>query len=188
MERRVITRVGKTSAIARTRPLLILSVVVALVIIAVAAAATITYINTTQKTTTSSSVDSSISSSCTEGSNNNNENIESSPYNGTTTGDYFVVRVDYNGSWMGVITTYSALERNSSYLHSVVCISGTGKSVTIVVPAWNVNGEESTWISATKLDSSNGNLTVSVGYGSFVWTNSTTDPDGTALAWVGITP
>lgn len=102
-------------------------------------------------------------------------------------GDYFLVRVNYSGSWDGVITAYSALSQNSTYLHSSLCVGGTG-SRQFTIPAWNVEGEQSAWVVATKLDSANGNLTVAVSYGPFLRTNSTTSPMGTAETSVGVTP
>ena len=89
-------------------------------------------------------------------------------------GGYFVVQVNYSGTWTAVITTYSAFADNSSYLHTMLCFNGSG-NVTTIIQTWNPNGEESTWVTAKKLDSTNANLTVSVGYGSFYRNNSTTD-------------
>ena len=102
-------------------------------------------------------------------------------------GDYFVVQVNYSGMWTALITTYSAFADNSSYLHSTLCFGGSGNTTTLV-QTWNLSGEESTWVTAKKLDSSNANLSVTVGYGAYFRTNSTIAPLGMTQTFVAIAP
>ena len=73
------------------------------------------------------------------------------------------------------------------YLHSTFCFRGSGTEST-VIPLWNPGAEESVFATAMKLDASNRNLTVEVGYGFGLQTNSTNAPKGTTKTFIAIAP
>jgi len=100
---------------------------------------------------------------------------------------FFIVQVNYSGPWIGEVKTYNSLGPYSSALQYNLCFSGTGNK-TALIPTWNVNGEQTTWVVASKLDSSSGNLTVTVGYGEYFRSNCTVIPHGTAETYVATTP
>ena len=110
-------------------------------------------------------------------------------YTGTlpTDNNDFWIQVNYSGSWTGTIKAENSLAPVSD---SVVCLfgfSGTDNESTIL-PPWNVNGEELVWADVTKLDSSNANLTLTVGNGNFQRSNSTIAPNGSTQIWTAVAP
>jgi hypothetical protein len=111
--------------------------------------------------------------------------LEGGGGNGTTSA--FLIAVSFQGQWSAVVTTYSAFQTTSSYLHSTCDYSGNNTAYTYVNP-WNTNGEQTVQVSAYKLDSSNGNLTVTVTYGAASRSNSTILPFGSAKTFISTAP
>lgn len=99
----------------------------------------------------------------------------------------FLVTVAFQGQWNAVVTTYSAFQTTLAYLHSTCDYAGSNNAYVYVNP-WNSNGEQTVKVTAYKLDSGNGNLTVSVGYGAALRSNSTVSPFGSTTAFAGTAP
>jgi len=101
----------------------------------------------------------------------------------------FVVEVSYQGPWNATVSTYSAFATAPAYLLSACQYGGNGTAyVSVASP--NPNGEQTVLVTAHKLDSSNGNLTVTVTYGGTPpgRSNSTTLPFGSAMTFVSTAP
>jgi hypothetical protein len=101
----------------------------------------------------------------------------------------FVVEVSYQGPWNATVSTYSAFDATLAYLLSACHYGGIGTAyVSVASP--NPNGEQTVLVAAQKLDSSNGNLTVTVTYGGTPpgRSNSTTLPFGLATTYVSTAP
>jgi hypothetical protein len=103
---------------------------------------------------------------------------------GPPIGPIFRVEFSYQGPWNATVSTYSALATSPAYLLSSCHYGGSGTAYVYVVPP-NPNGEQTVVGVAHKLDSSNGNLTVTVLYGAYPRSNSTTLPFGSAMTSVG---
>jgi len=99
----------------------------------------------------------------------------------------FSVTVSFQGQWSAVVTTYSAFQTTSAYLHSTCDYAGNNTAYIYINP-WNSNGEQTVLVSAYKLDSSNSNLTVTVTCGAASRSNSTTLPFGSAMTFVSTAP
>jgi len=99
----------------------------------------------------------------------------------------FSVTVSFQGQWSAVVTSYSAFQTTSAYLHSTCDYAGSNTAYIYINP-WNSNGEQTVKVTAYKLDSGNGNLTVTVSYGAASRSNSTTLSFGTAATFVSTAP
>jgi len=106
---------------------------------------------------------------------------------GNGTIDAFLVSVSFQGQWNAVVTTYSAFQTTSTYLHSTCDYAGNNTAYIYINP-WNSNGEQTVQVSAYKLVSNNGNLTVTVTYGAASRSNSTILPSGSAKTFISIAP
>ena len=99
----------------------------------------------------------------------------------------FTVEVSFQGQWNATVKTYSAFETTPAYLHTTCDYYGNGAATIYVVP-WNPNGEQTVMVTANKLASGDGNLTVSVGWGEAFRSNSTTSPYGSTTTSISIAP
>ena len=99
----------------------------------------------------------------------------------------FRVEVSYQGPWNATISTYSAFATTPAYLLSTCHYGGNGTAY-VYVASPNPNGEQTVLGAAHKLDSSGGNLTVTVTYGAASRSNSTTSPYGSAETFVSTAP
>jgi hypothetical protein len=99
----------------------------------------------------------------------------------------FRVEVSYQGPWNATISTYSAFATSPAYLLSSCQYGGSG-TVYVYVASPNPNGEQTVMGAGHKLDSSGGNLTVTVTYGAVSRSNSTTLPFGLAETFVSTAP
>ena len=102
-------------------------------------------------------------------------------------GSFFVVAVSFHGQWDAVVTTYSALEPSPVYLQQTCGYAGNSTAY-VGFPSWNSSGEQSVRVTAYKLASGNGNMTVSIGYGAALRSNSTISPFGSVTAFLGTAP
>jgi len=99
----------------------------------------------------------------------------------------FQVEISYPGPWNATVRTYSAFEQSPAYLVWTCYYRGTETRFVYVAP-WNINGEQTVSVVATKLDSSNGNLIVSAGWGAASRSNSTISPYGSASTFISVAP
>ena len=99
----------------------------------------------------------------------------------------FGVKISYQGPWNATINTYSAFATTPAYL-LMTCNYGGSGTAYVSFSAPNPNGEQTVVGTAQKLDSSNGNLTVTVAYGAASRTNSTTSPFGSAMTFLSTAP
>ena len=99
----------------------------------------------------------------------------------------FRAEVSYQGPWNATISTYSAFATTPAYLLSTCHYGGNGTAY-VYVASPNPNGEQTVLGAAHKLDSSGGNLTVTVTYGDASRSNSTTLPLGSAVTFVSTVP
>jgi hypothetical protein len=99
----------------------------------------------------------------------------------------FPVEISYQGYWNATVRTYSAAVMSPPYLTSTCNYHGGGTQFIYVVP-WNMNGWQTVSVVTTKLDSSNGNLTASVGWGAALKSNSTTLPHGSVSTFISVVP
>jgi len=106
---------------------------------------------------------------------------------GNATINAFLVSVSFQGQWSAVVTTYSALQTTLAYLHSTCDYAGSNTALIYLNP-WNSGGEQTVMVTAYKLDSSGGNLTVTVAYGAASRSNSTTLPFGSAKTFISTAP
>ena len=99
----------------------------------------------------------------------------------------FVVEVSYQGPWNATVSTYSAFETAPAYRLSACQYGGVGTAyVNVASP--NPSGEQTVLVAAHKLDSSDGNLTVTVTYGAGSRSNTTTSPFGSAMTLISTAP
>jgi hypothetical protein len=101
--------------------------------------------------------------------------------------NYFTVEVSFQGEWNATIKTYSAFETSPTYLRTTCHFPGSNTGY-IYITQWNPNGEQTVVVTAGKLDSGDGNLTVSVGWGEAFRSNSTVLPYGSTTAFMSIAP
>jgi hypothetical protein len=99
----------------------------------------------------------------------------------------FTVGISFQGQWSATVKTYSAFETTPAYLQTTCDYYGSSAATVYVVP-WNPNGEQTVVVTANKLASSNGNLTVSVGWGEAFRSNSTVSPYGSTSTFISIAP
>lgn len=99
----------------------------------------------------------------------------------------FTVEISFQGQWNATVKSYSAFETAPDYLHTTCDYYGSGPATIYVVP-WNPNGEQTVMVTANKLASGYGNLTVSVGWGEAFRSNSTISPYGSTTAFISIAP
>ena len=99
----------------------------------------------------------------------------------------FDVEISYQGPWNATVSTYSAFATTPAYL-LLTCHYGGSGTAYIGVSSPNPNGEQTVMGAAHKLDSSNGNMTVTVTYGAGSRSNSTTSPFGSAMTFVSTAP
>jgi len=118
---------------------------------------------------------------------NSSPNVLSIPGGSNAETTAFSVTVSFQGQWSAVVTTYSAFQTTPIFLHSTCDYAGSNTAYIYFNP-WNSNGEQTVLVSAYKLDSGNGNLTVTVTYGAASRSNSTTLPFGSAKTFVSTAP
>jgi len=99
----------------------------------------------------------------------------------------FVIVISFHGQWDAVVSTYSALEPSPAYMVQTCDYAGSNTAYVGFTP-WNSSGEQSVKVTAYKLDSGNGNLTVSVGFGEAFRSNSTISPYGSTTTSISIAP
>jgi hypothetical protein len=99
----------------------------------------------------------------------------------------FGVEISYQGPWNATIGTYSAFATTPATLLLACHYRGSGFAY-VGVASPNPNGEQTVVGAVRKLDSSNGNLTVTVTYGAVSRSNSTTFAFGSVTAFVSTAP
>lgn len=99
----------------------------------------------------------------------------------------FAVTVSFQGNWSAIVSTYSAFETTSAYLHQTCDYTGSSTAYIFIYP-WNPSGEQTVKVTAYKLNSGDGNLTVSVDHGAALRYNSTVSPFGSTTAFLGTAP
>ena len=99
----------------------------------------------------------------------------------------FGVEISYQGPWNATISTYPAFATTPATLLMTCHYRGSGFAY-VGVASPNPNGEQTVVGSATKLDSSDGNMTVTVAYGAASRSNSTTFAFGSVTAFVSTAP
>ncbi len=150
--------------------------VIAIIALTVVIVGAISVIALTSRTTTGTII---AIGTCTLGSASAGPQSQS-------TGNYYI-QVNYAGQWNSQIQGFSSLKESLGTLTVNQCLPSSGNA-TFVVPNWNPTGESYLCAWASKFDSSNGILTVSVSYGAATQSKSTGAPYGSAIACLSVAP